>query len=472
MLLADRARFPRDKPCGGGLTGRALKQAPCDVHPVVEHAVDTFELRLRFGRSFRRSSETPLILMTQRRHLDAYLAEQAAAAGAEFRDGVRVDAIELEGTGIQATVGGGSSPRRRARRSRRRQRRRRPGRRPRPGIVRGVALEGNVSWDALDRKRYAGTAVVELGQPDGGYGWVFPKGDHANLGVGGWEEEGPRLRDHLARLAQAHGVSVDALTDVRGHRLPMRRLGVADARERPRAARRRRGRARRSALGRRHLRGVHVGTPRGRCDSRRTTSRALRRPPSPQPSITTPAPPGRQSGRSIDIRLVLLLGCALAGRVRCRLGAARRRCSPSGRGARAGAAAAPPDRAARALGTPRYPAGVKVARIAVPMNAGMMDLITMLKTRRRAAVPATFTSSSASRRSSGSTATSSSCRTHPRSPSRPRGSSRRRHADLAQAARRRSRRPETSTSRSRTRRCRASGSTAFASAERPRSRSA
>ncbi len=227
VLLADRARFPRDKPCGGGLTGRALKQAPCDVSPVVEHAVDTFELRLRFGRSFRRSSETPLILMTQRRHLDAFLAEQAAAAGAEFRDGVRVDAIALEGTGIQASVGGdrvhadvlvgadgaNGVVARAAGLD--------------PGIVRGVALEGNISWDALDRKRYAGTAVVELGQPDGGYGWVFPKGDHANLGVGGWEGEGPRLRNHLARLAQAHGVSVDGLTDVRGHRLPMRRLGVA-----------------------------------------------------------------------------------------------------------------------------------------------------------------------------------------------------------------------------------------------------
>ena len=27
VLLADKARFPRDKPCGGGLTGRALKHA-------------------------------------------------------------------------------------------------------------------------------------------------------------------------------------------------------------------------------------------------------------------------------------------------------------------------------------------------------------------------------------------------------------------------------------------------------------
>jgi geranylgeranyl reductase family protein len=227
VLLADRAQFPRDKPCGGGLTGRALKHAPCDVSPVVEHAVDTFELRFRFGRSFRRRSETPLILMTQRRRLDAYLAEQAAAAGVDFRDGARVDAIELDGPTVRAAVDGhrveadvlvgadganGIVARAAG---------------LEPGIVRGVALEGNLSWDALDRQRYNRTAVVELGQPDGGYGWVFPKGDHANLGVGGWEAEGPRLRDHLARLAEAHGVRMDRLTDVRGHRLPMRRLGIA-----------------------------------------------------------------------------------------------------------------------------------------------------------------------------------------------------------------------------------------------------
>ena len=66
----------------------------------------------------------------------------------------------------------------------------------------------------------------------GGYGWVFPKGDHANLGVGGWLEEGPRLRLHLARLARAHGVEPEALSEVRGHRLPMRRPTSRSANER------------------------------------------------------------------------------------------------------------------------------------------------------------------------------------------------------------------------------------------------
>jgi len=227
VLLADRAVFPRDKPCGGGITGRALRQAPCEIGPVVEHVVDTFELRLGYRRSFRRRSAEPLILMTQRRRLDAFLAEQAAAAGATFRDGARVADVELGDDGVAATVAGepvaaavlvgadgangvvakaaGLDE----------------------GIVRGVALEGNVVWELLDRERYAGTAVVELGSPRGGYGWLFPKGDHANLGVGGWASEGPNLRDHLSVLAHTHGVDPDALTDLRGHRLPMRRVGAA-----------------------------------------------------------------------------------------------------------------------------------------------------------------------------------------------------------------------------------------------------
>src|SRR5690242_14683779 len=73
VLLSDRAPFPRDKPCGGGVTGRALRQAPCAIDPIVEHVVDTFELRLDYTHHFRRTSPDPLVLMTQRRRLDAYL---------------------------------------------------------------------------------------------------------------------------------------------------------------------------------------------------------------------------------------------------------------------------------------------------------------------------------------------------------------------------------------------------------------
>jgi geranylgeranyl reductase family protein len=225
VLLVDRQRFPRDKPCGGGLTGRALRHAPCDVSPVVEHEVDRFELRLRYRRRFVRGSDVPLIRMTQRRRLDAFLAEQAAAAGADFRDGVTVDGLAVGPDGGTANVGGervaagvvvgadgANGVTARA-----------------AGIeldaVRGVALEGNVAYGEVDAERYRGIAVVELGTVPGGYGWVFPKGDHANVGVGGWPAEGPRIREHLRRLCAAHGIDPERLTAVRGHRLPMRKAG-------------------------------------------------------------------------------------------------------------------------------------------------------------------------------------------------------------------------------------------------------
>ena len=59
VLLADRARFPRDKPCGGGLTGRALNHVPCDVSSVVERVVDGFVLRAGYRGGLSRESKSP-----------------------------------------------------------------------------------------------------------------------------------------------------------------------------------------------------------------------------------------------------------------------------------------------------------------------------------------------------------------------------------------------------------------------------
>jgi geranylgeranyl reductase family protein len=220
VLLADRARFPRDKPCGGALTYRAVRQLPVAIDPVVEDVVDRFELRLRYRSSFQRTAGEPLCLMTQRRRLDAYLAEQAAGAGADFRDGAKAGDLGVEDDRVTASVGG------------------RPvearvlvGADGVNGVtaralgagadyVLGVALEGNAPYGS---ERYRGRLVLELGVIPGGYGWVFPKGDHVNLGVGGWESQGPTLRERLQELCEQHSVSPSDLTDVRGYRLPLRR---------------------------------------------------------------------------------------------------------------------------------------------------------------------------------------------------------------------------------------------------------
>ena len=219
VLLVDKARFPRDKPCGGGLTMRAVRQLPFSVEPVVEERITRARCRLRYGPMIERASTQVLCLMTQRRRLDAYLAEQAAEAGADFRPGVRV-AIEsdrqlrVDGQPVQvdAVIGADGANGITARSL---------------GlggaIVNGVALEGNLPYDELPQDDWSGLLVLELATVPGGYGWIFPKRDHVNLGVGGWGEEGPRLRDHLRLLCEHYGVTIERLTNLRGHRLPMRR---------------------------------------------------------------------------------------------------------------------------------------------------------------------------------------------------------------------------------------------------------
>lgn len=227
VLVADRARFPRDKPCGGGLTTRAFRRCPVDPTEVVEERVDLVELRFRYGDSVVRKAAAPVIWMTQRRRLDAFLLDAARAAGADVREGVHVShddgVVSLDGERVTADVVVGADGAN--------------GQTAKSlslggAIVHGVALEGNVPYSALPADRYRHRAVVELADIPGGYGWVFPKGDHVNVGVGAWADEGPRLRDHLAAVCAAHGLVPEQLENVRGHRLPLRRPGtrVAGAR--------------------------------------------------------------------------------------------------------------------------------------------------------------------------------------------------------------------------------------------------
>jgi geranylgeranyl reductase family protein len=226
VLLADRATFPRDKPCGGGMTMRAVRECPVDPSPVVEEEVDIVELRFRYADAVERRSKAPVIRMTQRRVLDAFLLDAARERGVEVREGAKVghgDRMTVDGepVAVDVVVGAdganGSSARAFGLGE---------------GIVHGVAYEGNVPYGVVSRERYGRRAVVELADIPGGYGWVFAKGDHVNVGVGAWQSEGPRIREHLTRLCEAHAIDESTLEGLRGHRLPLRRPGTPIASER------------------------------------------------------------------------------------------------------------------------------------------------------------------------------------------------------------------------------------------------
>jgi geranylgeranyl reductase family protein len=225
VLLLDRASFPRDKPCGGGVTIRAASVLPFDVSPVVERTAYNVRFSFRLGRSFVDRYSEPLAHMTQRRCLDEYLVQQAAKAGVDFKDRTSVKDITVDGHKVSVRAGGdvyqssvlvgadGAN-----------------------GVVAKstsiipklehlVALEGNVSYKNGIPQYWERTIALDLGGLPGGYGWVFPKGEHLNVGVGAWTRYGPYLRESVAALCRRYGLRFEDLQNLRGHRLPLRLPG-------------------------------------------------------------------------------------------------------------------------------------------------------------------------------------------------------------------------------------------------------
>lgn len=227
VLLLDKAAFPREKPCGGGVTFRADAANDLDLSPVTEREIYDVRISANLKRPFDRHSDALLTRMTQRHRLDAYLAEQAAAAGAEFRDGVAINSVEQDERGV--TVAAGTETLRGAAligadgvngvtaRSLGLA----------PAAEHAVALEANYPLDLALEEAWRSRLALDLGGTPGGYCWVFPKGDHLNIGVGGWKSIGPTLRARLDRYTRFLGLDPGRLEGHRGYQLPLRRDGAA-----------------------------------------------------------------------------------------------------------------------------------------------------------------------------------------------------------------------------------------------------
>ncbi|MCL4559471.1 MAG: NAD(P)/FAD-dependent oxidoreductase [Chloroflexi bacterium] len=226
VLLLDKAKFPREKPCGGGVNVHTARLLSFDLDPVVERTVSNICFSLRQSARFTKYSSHPVAYMTQRSRFDDFLVSRAIEAGAVLRQETGLQAVDITAgeilvkaggelytgnvlvaadgmNGLTARLAGIAQPRRML-----------------------VGLEGNFFPRGLFPQQWADTMGIDLGLPPGGYGWIFPKGDHLNLGVYGWWGAASRLRGELIRLARFYGFDAQHLQGVRGYRLPVRTPGA------------------------------------------------------------------------------------------------------------------------------------------------------------------------------------------------------------------------------------------------------
>jgi flavin-dependent dehydrogenase len=107
VRLLDRASFPRNKPCGGGISLRVLRRFPYLERALARidtHTVSRLYLEGPDGDAAIVESAGPAALMVRRVEFDALLVDLAREAGAELVTGVDVAQASETADGVRLTA--------------------------------------------------------------------------------------------------------------------------------------------------------------------------------------------------------------------------------------------------------------------------------------------------------------------------------------------------------------------------------
>ena len=227
-LLLDKQKLPRHKTCGGGVTHKVAAILPFDLSPVVERTISTVVFSYKMAQPVELRSPQPLVYMVRRNTFDNFLTEQAVRTGATLMDETKVESLDMSKTGATVRTNNGTFTSSWL-----------IGADGATGTVaRALGLmQDRILMPAVEEEVEVSDAVsaywhdkmgLDLGSLPASYGWVFPKGDHLNVGVGGIAHDagyGKRLKaydvEHLTKR-------VPQKTRVRknfGYVLPLRKTG-------------------------------------------------------------------------------------------------------------------------------------------------------------------------------------------------------------------------------------------------------
>lgn len=216
-LGIDRASFPRNKPCGGGVSARTLPLLPPYLFEEIPHQVTSgISLTYRGGVSQIQDFGRPIAYQVRRDQFDWALLKAAVGSGAQVMTGVGEVSARREGEGFVVMAGdkkirtraifaadGATS---------------RVLRDLDPDAFRRIrerpSLRPFTSAEGFGELRYpidARHVAIDLGLVTGGYAWSFPKKDSAwGLGVAGFLKPLVDPRGEFARYLESRKADIDA----------------------------------------------------------------------------------------------------------------------------------------------------------------------------------------------------------------------------------------------------------------------
>src|SRR5215472_5093542 len=108
VLLLDKKQFPRVKPCGGGISIKALNLIPWSVAPVIERAVKKLGMGVTSPATERFEvfeAEGHVCTFVVREAFDRFNFEKPIEAGVEFEHTAELSGIDERSDFVRATLG-------------------------------------------------------------------------------------------------------------------------------------------------------------------------------------------------------------------------------------------------------------------------------------------------------------------------------------------------------------------------------
>ena len=219
VALIDKARFPRNKLCGGLFTGRSRTyyNEIFGEEFDTSRAVNLSEIEFWYqNRRLARLADIPPVNLTMRCDLDATLLRHALAAGAEdftghaiaslddrgvsLRNGERLEAAVLIGAdGVNSITArhlfGAPFDK--------------------ESIGFGLEIEASPGEQPLENRPLR----IDFAAANWGYGWSFPKQGSTTVGIGGLHASNPDMKAHFSNYLQSLGLDGDTRR-FKGHHLP------------------------------------------------------------------------------------------------------------------------------------------------------------------------------------------------------------------------------------------------------------
>lgn len=220
VLVIEKERLPRYKPCGGAVPMAVYQQFPFSFAPVIERQPSHVLYSWRGEQQVQWPLPGRAISLVMRDRFDAHILEHARA---EVWDGVAVEQVGESAQGVRVRTAGGDAlladyliaadgaHSHLAHQLGLRQ--------PRE-LVGAVEVEYTPAPAVMER--LANIAVFEFGALHNGYLWIFPKRDHLSVGIGQLRGRGHALREVLYREMRKFGLDLEN-APWHGHTLPVYR---------------------------------------------------------------------------------------------------------------------------------------------------------------------------------------------------------------------------------------------------------